>query len=82
MKALMILIVAAGVGDFGPREGAQVLQVEQIEFTSIDTCLRAAYRLTVAGRQTTNYQRVFGTATGTRAVLTPPPVITAECVQL
>ena len=25
---------------------------------------------------------VFGTATGTRAVLTPPPVITAECVQL
>lgn len=82
MKALLILIVAAGIGDAGRHDGDQALQIQRIEFSSVGTCLEAANRLTAAGRRATHYQKAFGTETGTNRVLTAPPVITAECVKL
>ena len=80
MKALMILIVAAGLGDAGLRDNDQVLQVQQIEFSDMEACQKAAERLTVAGRRATDYQKVFAVESGTNRVLAPAPVVMAECV--
>lgn len=82
MKALLILIVAAGIGDTGRDAADQSLQIQRIEFSSLAACVEAADRLTEAGRRTIHYQKAFGTEAGTNRVLAAPPVITAECVKL
>ena len=81
MKALLILIVAAGTvqgaSSLGPD---QTLQVREIEFSTLANCREAAAQLTSAGRRSNEWARIFSVEGSTNRVLVPAPIVIAECV--
>ena len=49
MKVLLIIIVTAGISHGADRHGDAAIHVEQIAFSSISTCERAAAKLSTRG---------------------------------
>lgn len=87
MKALLILIVTVGTSQANVDPLSTDLQVQQIEFSSIQACERAATRLTNAGRSTSDWAKTFAIEyprDGLRRsqLFVAPPTVLAECVEL
>lgn len=81
MKAIMILIVAAGVGNGEVSGSDQVLQVREIEFSTMKACQKAAGDLNRAAHRSEERTRTFSRDPATGRVLVPAPVVIAECVR-
>lgn len=81
MKAIMILIVAAGTAQGNALGSNQILDVREIEFSNMDACHQAAAQLTSAGRKNVYWAREFSTENSTKKLLTPAPIVMAECIQ-
>lgn len=82
MKAILILIVTVGSqGGFDRVDSS--MDIRQIEFASLQACERAAARLNSAGRQTSDYAKVFGAQRGlSNGLFVSPPVLIAECLEV
>ena len=81
MKAIMILIVAAGTAQGSGLGSNQTLDVREIEFSDMNACHEAATRLTDAGRKNVYWAREFATEDRSRRLLTPAPIVMAECIK-
>lgn len=81
MKAIMILIVAAGTAQGTGHGSNQTLDVREIEFSDINACHKAAAQLTDAGRKNVYWAREFSTENRSRRLLTPAPIVMAECIK-
>ncbi len=81
MKAIMILIVVAGTSQGTSIGSDQALDVRQIEFSDIHACEEAAARLTNAGRKNVYWAREFSAESRGRKLLTPAPIVMAECIK-
>ena len=65
MKALLILIVTVGTSQGNVQEVDTSLDVRQIEFASVQSCERAAARLTGSGRSTSDWAKTFALSSPT-----------------
>lgn len=81
MKAILILIIAAGAIRGGSLGSDQALEVREIEFSSIESCRLAAAQLVDASRRSNDWARTFSVEGSTNRVLVPAPNIIAECVK-
>jgi tRNA A37 threonylcarbamoyladenosine modification protein TsaB len=81
MKAIMILIVAAGTAQGSALSSNRNLDVREIEFSTMEACRQAAAQLVDAGRKNVYWAREFATETSTRKLLTPAPIVMAECIK-
>ncbi len=91
MKALLILIVTVGTSQANVDAVDSSLDVRQIEFASIQSCERAAARLTSAGRSTSDWAKTFATTSTSvqgrslqngQPLFISPPTVIAECVEV
>lgn len=91
MKALLILIVTVGTSQANVDAVDSSLDVRQIEFASLQSCERAAARLSNAGRATSDWAKTFALASptatvrnlqGSRNLFVSPPTVIAECVEI
>ncbi len=81
MKAIMILIVAAGTAHGNLHGSNQTLEVREIEFSNMDACHKAAAQLTDAGRRNVYWAREFSTENRSKRLLSPAPIVMAECIK-
>ena len=81
MKAILILIIAAGTIRGSSLGADRTLEVREIEFSSIAACRQAAAQLVDAGRKSNDWARTFSVEGATNRVLVPAPNIIAECVK-
>lgn len=80
MKAIMILIIAAGTVRGGSLGDERTLEVREIEFSSIASCRHAASQLVDAGRRSSDWSRTFSVEGSTGRMVVPAPNIIAECI--
>ena len=81
MKALLILIVTAGTVQGASLGPDQSVQIRQIEFSSMESCQKAAAQMVSSANRAGDRARIFSIEESTDRILVPAPVIIAECVQ-
>ena len=85
MKALLILIVTVGTSQASVDAVDSALEVQQIEFSSLAACERAATQLTNASRSTSNWAKTFASTSPSlngEPLFVSPPTVIAECVEV
>ena len=80
MKAILVLIVVAG-GLRGGDISQQELEVREIEFSSLETCRKAAVQLVSASRSASDRARIFDIEKSTNRSQVTGPVVIAECLE-
>ena len=82
MKAILILTVTVGSQGNLDRVDSS-MDVQQIEFASIQACERAAARLNSSGRRAGDYAKTFGTTRSlSGGLFVSPPTVIAECIEV